>query len=94
MVDLGYAYAIPVGDQVSIVPRLGATAIGALGEGGGGVAAGFVVGAGFVVIPASGLGFRADLNYRSLTASYDSDDLWSVSIGMVWPGKDKRRTSD
>ena len=94
--DLGYGRAIPLGTNASFVPRLGVTALGAVGEGGGGIAAGLVVAAGVVLLPTDRLGLRLDLGYRALASgfAYDSEQLWSVSMGIVWPGKELRRASD
>ena len=84
--DLAYASAIAVGSQAAFVPRLGVTALGALGEGGGGAGAGLVVGAG-VVLPARGFGLRADVSYRTIPLSFAPNEMWSVSIGLVSHGK-------
>lgn len=91
VVDLDVAAAMPLGGRVALVPRLGATVVATVGEGGGGASVGLNGGIGVVVLPARGLGLSADVSYRLMALSPGTERLWSFSAGLVWPGAKDRR---
>jgi hypothetical protein len=81
--DVGMVYNASVGARL-LVPRLALTVLGTAGEGGGGAFLSLVSGVGFVSLPQRGVGFRGDADVRWLLKP--SEQIWSVSVGPVWPG--------
>jgi len=85
VLDLDLARAAALAEGAAWTSRAGTTLLGGVGEGGGGMAAGFNAGVGLASAPSSGVGLRADLGYR-LLFSRGTQGLVSVSFGVVWPG--------
>jgi len=86
--DLDVAHVASLGEESGWSMRAGTSLFGGAGEGGGVTAGGFNAGLGIGSAPASGVGFRADVLYRLLFERGGSLGLVSVSVGLVWPGKD------
>lgn len=85
ILDMGVAKGLPLDSGAFFVPRVGFTALGGAGEGGGLAKAGLVAGAGLVSLPERGVGARADATVRWV---FSPSELWlAVTLGLVWPGK-------
>src|SRR5262245_21967869 len=87
ILDLDLAHTAGLAGGAAWSSRIGTTLLTAAGEGGGGLSAGFNAGMGILAVPTSGVGVRADLGYR-LLFSRGTQGLVSVSVGVVWPGKE------
>jgi hypothetical protein len=84
IVDIGAAFAAPLGPGLVLAPRLAFTGLASGGEGGGGIVAGFAAALGIVRVPERGAGVRGDVTVRLLSNSGHSETLWSASAGVVW----------
>jgi hypothetical protein len=86
-VDLGLAYALPVG-AMSVVPRVGVSALTIFASDAGGLVGGWHAGAGLVVPLGESFAVRGDYLYRSLkSGGSDPFPLSSATVGVVWLGK-------
>lgn len=83
--DLGAGYGMPLASGGLLVPRAGFTALGTVGEGGGGLWAGVMAGLGAVSLPEHGVGARVDATVRWVFSP--SELLLAVTLGLVWPGQ-------
>ena len=82
ILDLGVAHGLPLDSGALFVPRVGFTALGAVGEGGGAAKAGLVAGLGVASLPERGVGARSDGPWRWL---FTPSELWlAVTLGLVW----------
>jgi hypothetical protein len=86
LLDLDLAHVSSLGEETGWSARAGTTLLAGVGEGGGGMAAGFNAGVGIGSAPSHGVGLRADLGYR-VVFSRGSQGFVSVSVGLVWPEK-------
>jgi hypothetical protein len=85
ILDLGVAKGVPLDSGTLFVPRLGFTALGAVGEGGGAAKVGLVGGLGVAALPERGVGVRLDGTLRWV---FSPSELWlAVTLGLVWPGQ-------
>lgn len=82
IVDLGAVYGVPISGTGLIVPRLGLSALGTAGEGGGGTDLGVVAGVGAVSLPDRGVGARIDANLRWFPSP--SELVLGVTVGLAW----------
>jgi hypothetical protein len=97
ILDLGAGYAAPLGENGRLVPSLAFTALGTVGEGGGGVDFGLMAGLGAVAVPEHGVGARADATLRWLSrglggggaSSSPSEFVLALTVGLVWPGQQR-----
>jgi hypothetical protein len=82
ILDLGVAKGVPLDSGMLFVPRVGFTALGAVGEGGGAAKVGLVGGLGVASLPERGVGARLDGTLRWV---FSPSELWlAVTLGLVW----------
>ncbi|HYT70150.1 MAG TPA: hypothetical protein VEK78_02140 [Gemmatimonadales bacterium] len=83
--DLDIGYAVPAGDQVRIMARVGGSALAdVVGEGGAGAIPGYNVGVGALARIGPRAAFRFDYTYRRLIEDGESYPVSSVSLGIAW----------
>jgi hypothetical protein len=82
--DLDIGYAVPVGDQVRIMARVGGSALaGVAGEGAGAIP-GYNVGVGALARIGPRTAFRFDYTYRRLIEDGESYPVSSLTLGIAW----------
>jgi len=86
VLDVDATYGTPLGEQVTLFPRLGGTLLAGGGNGGSGAGYGYNVGVGVLGRASPTLGVRIDYTHHRLVGGSGDGTLpfSSITFGIVW----------